>query len=95
MWSSAIASSTMRRDKLAVFQEVMRCLRPGGRLVLTDLVAEGAFSQAALADEVWGEWLGVAIGKAGVPAQHREGRIQESRGRSGRRSFRWQNRMSG
>ncbi len=35
-------------DKLAVFREVLRCLRPGGRLVLTDLVVEGEFSQAAL-----------------------------------------------
>ncbi len=50
-------------DKLAVFREVLRCLRPGGRLVLTDLVADGEFSQAALADEVWGEWLAVALGK--------------------------------
>ena len=50
-------------DKLAVFEETIRCLRPGGRLVLTDLVAEGPFSQAVLDDEVWGEWLGVALGK--------------------------------
>jgi ubiquinone/menaquinone biosynthesis C-methylase UbiE len=50
-------------DKLAVFREVLRCLRPGGRLVLTDLVAEGEFSQAAIADEMWGEWLSVALGK--------------------------------
>ena len=50
-------------DKLAVFREVLRCLRPGGRLVLTDLVADGEFSQAALKDEVWGQWLGVALGK--------------------------------
>ena len=50
-------------DKVIVFREVLRCLRPGGRLVLTDLVAEGEFSQAALADEMWGEWLGVALGK--------------------------------
>ena len=34
-------------DKLADFKEMIRCLRPGGRLVLTDLVAEGPFSQAA------------------------------------------------
>ena len=63
MWPSAIASSTMRLTKLVVFKELIRCLRPGGRLVLTDLVAEGPFSQAALDDEVWGEWLGVALGK--------------------------------
>ncbi|MFH1923378.1 MAG: methyltransferase domain-containing protein [Planctomycetota bacterium] len=50
-------------DKLAVFREVRRCLRPDGRLVVTDLVAEGGFSQAALSDEMWGEWLGVALGK--------------------------------
>jgi SAM-dependent methyltransferase len=50
-------------DKLAVFREVLRCLRPGGRLALTDLVADGEFSQAALKDEVWGQWLGVALGK--------------------------------
>lgn len=50
-------------DKLAAFREVRRCLRPGGRLVLTDLVVEGEFSQAALDDAVWGEWLGVALGK--------------------------------
>ncbi len=31
--------------------------------MLTDLVAEGKFSQAALADKVWGQWLGVALGK--------------------------------
>lgn len=50
-------------DKLAIFKELLRCLRPGRRLVVTDLVAEGVFSQAALTDEVWGEWLGVALGK--------------------------------
>jgi arsenite methyltransferase len=50
-------------DKLAVFREVLRCLRPGGRLVLTDLVVEGEFSQAAMEDKVWGEWLSVALGK--------------------------------
>ncbi len=50
-------------DKLAAFREMLRCLRPGGRLVLTDLVADGEFSQAVLADKVWGEWLRVALGK--------------------------------
>jgi arsenite methyltransferase len=50
-------------DKLAVFKELMRCLRPGGKLAITDLVAEGKFTQAALQDDVWGEWLRVATGK--------------------------------
>ena len=50
-------------DKLAVFAELIRCLRPGGRLVLTDLVAEGPFAPAVLNDDLWGEWLRVAIGK--------------------------------
>lgn len=51
------------RDKLAVFREALRCLRPQGRLVLTDLVAEGEFPQAALDDDVWGDWLRAASGK--------------------------------
>jgi hypothetical protein len=32
-------------------------------LVITDLVAEEGFSQAAMADEMWGQWLGVALAK--------------------------------
>jgi len=47
-------------NKLVVFQELIRCLRPGGRLIVTDLVTEGEFSQAALDDDLWGEWLRVA-----------------------------------
>ena len=59
-------------DILAVFKELIRCLRPGGRLVLTDLVAEGEFSQAALEDDVWGAWLAVAMGKQEYLASIRE-----------------------
>lgn len=55
-------------DKLATFKELFRCLRPGGRMVVTDLMAEGQFSQAALHDEVWGEWLAHASGKRGYLA---------------------------
>jgi arsenite methyltransferase len=51
-------------DKVAVFRELCRCLRPNGRMVVTDLMAEGEFSQAALHDEVWGEWLAHASGQA-------------------------------
>jgi arsenite methyltransferase len=49
-------------DKLAVFRELFRCLKSGGRIMITDLVAEGPFSQAALDDEIWGEWLSHASG---------------------------------
>jgi arsenite methyltransferase len=50
-------------DKVVVFREVLRCLRPGGRLIVTDLVVEGGFFQEALADQMWGPWLSVAVGK--------------------------------
>jgi arsenite methyltransferase len=50
-------------DKLAVFRELLRCLRHNGRMILTDLVLEGQVSDAALQDEVWGQWLATASGK--------------------------------
>ena len=50
-------------DKLAAFKEVFRCLKPNGRMVVTDLVAEGGFSDEVLQDKVWGEWLRRALGK--------------------------------
>jgi arsenite methyltransferase len=50
-------------DKLLVFRELLRCLRPQGRMVITDLAAEGPFSKAALDDELWGDWLARASGK--------------------------------
>lgn len=49
--------------KLAVFRELFRCLRSPGRMIVTDLMAEGPFSQAALTDKIWGEWLTHALGK--------------------------------
>jgi arsenite methyltransferase len=59
-------------DKLAVFKELVRCLRPGGKLTVTDLVTEGEFSQAALEDDVWGDWLRVATGKEAYLSSIRE-----------------------
>jgi arsenite methyltransferase len=50
-------------DKLAAFTEVFRCLKPNGRTVVTDLVAEGGFSEDVLQDKLWGEWLRRALGK--------------------------------
>ena len=32
-------------------------------MCLSDLVSSGPFSDAALRDEVWGEWLAVALSK--------------------------------
>ena len=50
-------------DKAIVFREVFRCLKPHGRMIVTDLMAEGPFSEAAMQDQVWGEWLAHASGK--------------------------------
>jgi arsenite methyltransferase len=50
-------------DKGKVFGELFRCLKPEGRMVVTDLVVEGEFSEAAKKDKVWGEWLTHASGK--------------------------------
>lgn len=45
------------------FREIFRCLRPGGRMVVADLVTEGEFSQDVLEDPLWGEWIAGAVGK--------------------------------
>jgi ubiquinone/menaquinone biosynthesis C-methylase UbiE len=50
-------------DKLAAFKEIFRRLKPSGRMVVTDLTAEGEFSTEVLHDKVWGEWLAKASGK--------------------------------
>ena len=51
-------------DKVRAFKEVYRVLKVGGRICVSDLVACGPFSEAALADKVWGEWLAVAQSKS-------------------------------
>jgi len=50
-------------DKEATFKELFRCLRPGGRILVSDLLVEGEFSQEALQDPLWGDWLARASGK--------------------------------
>jgi arsenite methyltransferase len=61
----AISNCVMNHcaEKVRAFKEVYRVLKVGGRMCLSDLVAAGPFSEAALADEVWGEWLAVAQSK--------------------------------
>jgi SAM-dependent methyltransferase len=61
----AISNCVMNHcaDKVRAFREVYRVLKVGGRMCVSDLVAAGPFSEAALADEVWGEWLAVAQSK--------------------------------
>ncbi len=50
-------------DKVAAFREVYRVLKTDGRACISDLVTSGPFSEAALNDEVWGEWLRAAQSK--------------------------------
>ena len=50
-------------DISATFREIFRCLRPGGRFLIADLVTQGDFSQETLEDPLWGHWLAGAVGK--------------------------------
>jgi arsenite methyltransferase len=51
-------------DKLAVFREALRVLRPEGRMYVSDLVVEGKIPHADDPElKVWREWLAAACGK--------------------------------
>ena len=51
-------------DKLAVFKEALRVLRPGGLLLVADLVVQGQIpSPDSPGLKIWKEWLKVACGR--------------------------------
>lgn len=55
--------SNYSADLAATFREVFRCLKPGGRILIADLVTQGEFSQDVLQDPLWGKWIAGAVGK--------------------------------
>jgi arsenite methyltransferase len=65
-------------DKLAAFKEALRVLRPGGKMLISDLVVEGQLPQRDSPGlEVWTEWLTVACGKREYLAAMREAGFRE------------------
>jgi SAM-dependent methyltransferase len=49
-------------DKLAVYREIHRVLRPGGRFVVSDIIAENPLPAAVTSDpQAWADCYGGAI----------------------------------
>ncbi len=62
------------RDKAAVYREVHRILKPGGRFVVSDVVAEAELPEAVRSDPAaWAACYGGAIPEAEYVAAAREG----------------------
>ena len=60
-------------DKGAVFQEAFRALKPGGRISVSDILAEGDISQALQDDsELWGACVSGAISSSAYTGLMRE-----------------------
>lgn len=66
------------RDKAAVYREIHRVLKPGGRFVVSDVVAETELPESVRADPAaWAACYGGAIPEAEYLAAAREGGFEE------------------
>ena len=69
-WSSPTASINLSVDKAAVFAEMHRLLRPGGRIGVSDVVTEDHLTEAERAER--GSYVGCIAGALSV-AEYRAG----------------------